>query len=83
MVGTTVEEEVRARVEEIEQGATEVQTVDREKLAISLEKEMLEAAQALEFERAALLRDRIARLRGEQPDPDTPSSPPRRRRRRH
>ncbi|MGE4602582.1 MAG: excinuclease ABC subunit UvrB [Planctomycetota bacterium] len=83
VVGTTVEEEVRARVEEIEQGATEVQTVDREKLAISLEKEMLEAAQALEFERAALLRDRIARLRGEQPDPDTPSSPPRRRRRRH
>ncbi|PCJ14792.1 MAG: excinuclease ABC subunit B [Planctomycetota bacterium] len=83
VVGTTVEEEVRARVEEIEQGATEVQTVDREKLAISLEEEMLEAAQALEFERAALLRDRIARLRGEDPDPDTPSTPPRRRRRRH
>jgi len=34
-----------------------------------LEREMLEAAAALEFERAAMLRDRIAELREEEPGP--------------
>ena len=82
VVGVTVEEEVRARVEEVEQGVADAPAVDRENLAISLEKEMLESAQALDFEKAALLRDRIARLRGEEPDPDTPSAPSRRRRKR-
>ncbi|MEE2890073.1 MAG: excinuclease ABC subunit UvrB [Planctomycetota bacterium] len=82
VVGITVEEEVRARVEEVEQGVADAPAVDRENLAISLEKEMLESAQALDFEKAALLRDRIARLRGEEPDPDTPSAPSRRRRKR-
>ncbi|MGE4633216.1 MAG: helicase-related protein, partial [Planctomycetota bacterium] len=82
VVGITIEEEVRARVEEVEQGVADAPAVDRENLAISLEKEMLESAQALDFEKAALLRDRIARLRGEEPDPDTPSAPSRRRRKR-
>ena len=41
-----------------------------------LKAEMLEAANALEFERAALLRDRIAQLRaGEAPSP-APAAPP-------
>ena len=38
---------------------------DRIELVAELEREMLEAAENLEFERAAALRDRIARLKGE------------------
>ncbi len=84
VVGTTVEEEVRARIEEVEQREAESSTVDKEKLANALEKEMLEAAQALDFEQAALLRDRIRRLRNQGTDPEPTSSPSRRRpRRRH
>ncbi len=39
------------------------QDLDRTELIASLEKEMLEAAEALEFERAARLRDRIVELK--------------------
>ena len=42
---------------------------DRTELITRLEDEMLEAAEALEFERAARLRDRIAELKGDQPQP--------------
>ena len=44
--------------------------------------EMLEAAQALDFEKAALLRDRIRRLRNEGTDSDSPSFSSQRRKRR-
>lgn len=40
---------------------------EREDLIAKLEKEMLKAAKMLEFEYAAILRDRIIRLRGEEP----------------
>jgi len=40
---------------------------DRTELLAQLEAEMMEAAEALEFERAAALRDRIAELKGDQP----------------
>ena len=39
------------------------QELDRTELITLLEKEMLEAAEALEFERAARLRDRIKELK--------------------
>ena len=42
---------------------------DRTELITRLEAEMLEAAEALEFERAATLRDRIASLKGSPPQP--------------
>ena len=41
---------------------------DLESVIFSLEQEMLEAAERLEFERAALLRDQIAKLRREHDD---------------
>ena len=82
VVGTTVEEEVRARVEEVEQSVSEAPILDKKKLANTLEKEMLEAAQALDFEKAALLRDRIRRLRNEGTDSDSPSFSSQRRKRR-
>ncbi|MGE4618347.1 MAG: excinuclease ABC subunit UvrB, partial [Planctomycetota bacterium] len=82
VVGTTVEEEVRARIEDLEQKEAEAPTLDRNRLADTLEKEMLESAQALDFEKAALLRDRIRRLRNEEPAPESPSSSSQRRKRR-
>lgn len=39
--------------------------IDINEIVLSLEKEMLEAAEALEFERAALLRDQITKLKQE------------------
>ena len=42
---------------------------ERTELVAELEREMLEAAEALEFERAASLRDRIAELKGEDARP--------------
>ncbi len=58
-----IEEEVEARkiVQEAAGAKSETQFVTQEFLA-ELEKEMLEAAQNLEFERAAKLRDRILQL---------------------
>ena len=48
--------------------AEDVSSKDAAKLAKQLEKEMIEAVRKLEFEKAALLRDQIAFLRGEQGD---------------
>lgn len=48
--------------------AEDVSSKDAVKLAKQLEKEMIEAVRKLEFEKAALLRDQIAFLRGEQGD---------------
>ncbi len=42
---------------------------ERTELVAELEREMLEAAETLEFERAAALRDRIAELKGEDAQP--------------
>ena len=66
-LGTTVEEEVRERIEEVQGNLDQVPAAEREEKARELEAEMLEAAQALDFEKAALLRDQVQRLRGEEP----------------
>jgi excinuclease ABC subunit B len=67
----TVVKEIRSSLERIvgayrvaaEAVSLSEQQLDRTELIASLEKEMLEAAEALEFERAARLRDRIADLK--------------------
>lgn len=83
-LGTTVEEEVRERIEEVQGNVDHVPVAEREDKAQQLEKEMLEAAQALDFEKAALLRDQVQRLRGEETAPATPSPAKRRgKRKRH
>ena len=46
--------------------AEDVSTKDVKKLVKQLEKEMIEAVRKLEFEKAALLRDQISFLRGEE-----------------
>jgi excinuclease ABC subunit B len=43
--------------------------IDRDELIEALEQDMLEAADQLEFERAAALRDRLAAIRSGQGDP--------------
>ena len=83
-LGTTVEEEVRERIEEVQGNVDHVPVEEREEKAQQLEKEMLEAAQALDFEKAALLRDQVQRLRGEEIAPATPAPAKRRgKRKRH
>ena len=52
----------RTAREAIHDGGDE-ETFDREELAEQLEQEMLEAADSLEFEQAAVLRDRLANLK--------------------
>jgi len=60
----TLAEEVAAhRVAREAVGASETE-YEREELIVALQAEMMEAAEALEFERAAQLRDRIAELTG-------------------
>lgn len=64
-IKTVIEEEVEAHKLATEAaGITERDYVTEEYLE-ELHKEMLEAAQNLEFERAALLRDKVAQLKGE------------------
>ena len=75
-LGTTVEEEVRARTEQVEETGTDLPDQQRAEMIDQLEQQMLEAAQALDFERAAALRDRVRRLRGEEPDSVLPGEPP-------
>ena len=75
-LGTTVEEEVRARVEQVEETGTDLPDQQRAEMIDQLEQQMLEAAQALDFEKAAALRDRVRRLRGEEPDSVLPGEPP-------
>jgi excinuclease ABC subunit B len=63
-----VQESLRVKKEEEEDDlavAEDVSSKDAKKLAKQLEKEMIEAVKKLEFEKAALLRDQIAFLRGE------------------
>ncbi len=74
-LGTTVEEEVRARIEQVEETGTDLPDQQRVEMIEQLEQQMLEAAQALDFERAAALRDRVRRLRGEEPDSVLPGEP--------
>ncbi len=61
-----IEEEVEARriVEQVSGAKSETQFVSQEYLA-ALEQEMLTAAESLEFERAAQLRDRILQLKNQ------------------
>jgi len=63
-----VQESLRVKKDEEEDNlavAEDVSSKDAKKLAKQLEKEMIEAVKKLEFEKAALLRDQIAFLRGE------------------
>ena len=63
-----VQESLRVKKDEEEDDlavAEDVSSKDAKKLAKQLEKEMIEAVKKLEFEKAALLRDQIAFLRGE------------------
>ena len=62
-IRTTVDEEVRAREVERNVVGEEMASYERNELVRTLEKEMHEAAAALEFERAAELRDRIEALK--------------------
>ena len=63
----SIEEEIAARnlSESVAAGSTEEQAVVTQELLEALHAEMLEAAENLEFEKAAQLRDKIAVLRGE------------------
>ena len=62
-----VQESLRVKKEEEDELAVaeDVSSKDAMKLVKQLEKEMIEAVRKLEFEKAALLRDQIAFLRGE------------------
>ena len=62
-----VQESLRVKKEEDDELAVaeDVSSKDAKKLAKQLDKEMIEAVRKLEFEKAALLRDQIAFLRGE------------------
>jgi excinuclease ABC subunit B len=62
---TTSVADTRGAAEEAALLPGEVEHADRGKLVVALEKEMLAAADRLEFERAASLRDRIEELRME------------------
>jgi excinuclease ABC subunit B len=61
----SIESEIRARKTAAEaMGAANEQQLDQTELVALLEEEMLKAAQNLEFERAAQLRDRVNDLKG-------------------
>ncbi|UCF33318.1 MAG: UvrB/UvrC motif-containing protein, partial [Phycisphaerales bacterium] len=62
-IRTSLEQTVHARRVAAEAINASENELDRAELIAMLEKEMLEAAEALEFERAARLRDRIAEIR--------------------
>jgi excinuclease ABC subunit B len=62
-IRTSLEQTVQARRVAAEAINASENELDRAELIAMLEKEMLEAAEALEFERAARLRDRIAEIR--------------------
>lgn len=64
-IATVLEEEVEAHKMAQEAAVGEDQDFVTAEYLEALQKEMLEAAQNLEFERAAQLRDRIAQLKGE------------------
>ena len=62
-IRSSLETEVQARKVAAEAIRASEQEMDRTELIAALEAEMLEAAEALEFERAARLRDRIKELK--------------------
>jgi excinuclease ABC subunit B len=64
-IKSVIEEEVEAHQLAQEVAGKEGTDYVTEEFLEELQKEMLEAAQNLEFERAALLRDKLAQLRGE------------------
>ncbi len=80
-----IDEEITARklAESIVTGTQEEQTVITQELLEELQAEMLAAAEKLEFERAALLRDRIAKLKGEKVASPQAKKPKRGRSRKH
>ncbi len=68
-----IEMELRARKTARDAVHASDEAFDRDELLVSLEREMLEAAEGMEFERAAELRDRIAavkKITAEAPAPD-------------
>jgi len=67
-IRSSLEQTVRAHKVAAEAIRESEEQLDRDELIAMLQKEMLEAAEALEFERAAKLRDRIKQLK-ENPDP--------------
>jgi excinuclease ABC subunit B len=74
-LGTTIEEEVRSRTADLELKGSDLPQQQRKEMIETLEKQMLEAAKELDFERAAALRDRVSRLRGEEPESLLPTQP--------
>ena len=66
---------IRSVAGDIEKAVAGPLPVDVAAAVERLEAEMLEAAEALEFERAALLRDRLAQLRSGAPAPESPAVP--------
>ncbi len=64
-IGTSVDEEVKAREVERKVVGRGMSEYERGELLSSLEKEMLAAAENLEFERAAELRDQIKEVKGD------------------
>ncbi len=64
-IRNTLAEQFRARQTARRAIRASQQEFDRTELVSQLESEMYEAAEALEFERAARLRDRVAELKGE------------------
>ena len=70
-VRSALSDQLRARQVAREAVSASEDEYDRAELITELEREMLESAEALEFERAARLRDRIAELKGE-PGRDRP-----------
>ncbi len=70
-----LKERIRSVAGDIEKAVAGPLPVDVAAAVERLEAEMLEAAEALEFERAALLRDRLAELRSGAPAPESPAVP--------
>jgi excinuclease ABC subunit B len=64
-IKTMIEEEISAHDLAMEAAGVSKEEAVTEEFLEELQKEMLEAAQNLEFERAALLRDKISQLKGE------------------
>ncbi|HMP03508.1 MAG TPA: excinuclease ABC subunit UvrB [Gemmatales bacterium] len=73
----SIEEEVAARTlsEGVAAGSTDEQAVVTQEVLEALHAEMLEAAENLDFEKAAQLRDRIAVLKGEKVAPTQVKKP--------
>ena len=76
-VGVTVDEEIRKRETERALIGSDLEELDRLERIKKMESEMMSAASALEFEKAAQLRDAIERLKGEEKE-EGGSSPRRR-----